>query len=184
MSYSEFAFHSSFIFNSRLTLRLNCPSAEVFVSLKQLLLLSLTLAAPKPGSEVQINAMLQIIRGYAVAEPERSFDLIEALADQANELINAAATLDGFVGSIRITRKGELMLPRGYAATVERFHYLGKQLAQLALVNFDLTKATADRFQRQEVRPLARLFIAQAVLSERLGSGVSSGEHLAFRTSF
>jgi hypothetical protein len=53
-----------------------------------------------------------------------------------------------------------------------QFSQFGKELGALALLNFERTKAAADKFQRQEARVMARLFIVQAVLSERLGSGV------------
>jgi hypothetical protein len=133
------------------------------------------LAAPKPRNEMQLNATMQIVRAYAVAEPARSFEMIEILVDQSNELIAAAATLNGFVGRGGAFKKGELVLPQGYAYGVERYQQHGKQLAALALFNFERTKAAADRFRRQEVRLMARLFIAQGVLAERLGPGLSSG---------
>lgn len=146
----------------------------------QLLSEARSLAATKPKNETQLMTLMQIARAYAVAEPARSFEMIETLVDQANELINAAATLDGFVGSGGAFKKGELVLPIGYASTTTRYQQYGKQLAALALVNFDRTKAAADRFQRREVRIIANLFIAQGVLSERLGSGTSLHEGRVF----
>jgi hypothetical protein len=131
------------------------------------------LVTMKPRNEMQLTALMQILRAYAVAEPARSLEMIEALIDEANQLISAAATLDGFVGRGRAFRKGELVLPAGYANASLRYQQYGKQLAALALANFERTKAAADRFQRPETRLLARLFIAQGVLSERIGSGVS-----------
>ena len=58
-----------------------------------------------------------------------------------------------------------------------QFRQFGKELAALALLNFERTKAAADKFQRNEARIMARLFIAQGVLSERLGSGVALYEN-------
>lgn len=135
-----------------------------------------SMTALKPRNALQLNAMMQIIRGYAITDPPRGFDLIETLVEQANDLIAAAATLDGFIGSTRKFQKGELMMTGGYNSVVERYQHLGKQLAQLALINFDRTKAAADRFQRLDMRLLARLLIVQAVLSEQLGSGISPNE--------
>lgn len=146
----------------------------------QLLNEARSLVAMKPKNETQLTTLLQIARAYAIAEPARSFEMIETLVDQANELINAAATLDGFVGSGGAFKKGELVLPMGYANASARYQQYGKQLAALALLNFDRTKAAADRFQRKEVRIIANLFIAQGVLSERLGSGTSLIEGRVF----
>lgn len=145
----------------------------------QLLEEARTLVEMKPRNETQLTALLQIVRAYSVAEPARCFELIETLIDRANELINAAATLDGFVGSGGAFKKGELVLPPGYAAASMRYQQYGQQLAALALINFDRTKAAADRFQRKETRIIARLLIAQGVLSERFGSGVSLYEGAA-----
>jgi hypothetical protein len=146
----------------------------------QLLTEARGLAAAKPKNETQLTTIMQIVRAYAVAEPARSFEMIETLVDEANELINAAATLDGFVGSGGAFRKGELVLPIGYANASARYQQYGKQLAALALVNFDRTKAAANRFQRKEVRIIASLFIAQGVLLERLGSGAPLNEGRVF----
>lgn len=128
----------------------------------------------KPKNDAQLTMLMQLVRAYAVAEPARAFELIETLIDQANELISAAAILDGFVGRAGAFKKGELVMPLNYSAATMPYQDYGKQLAALALINFDRTKAAANRFQRKEVQIVANLFIAQGVLSERLGSGVFS----------
>jgi hypothetical protein len=66
-----------------------------------------------------------------------------------------------------------MVLPPGYSNVSMRFRQFGKELGALALLNFERTKAAADKFQRNETRIMARLFIAQAVLAEQLGSGVA-----------
>jgi hypothetical protein len=127
----------------------------------------------KPKNDTQLYALLQVIRAYALVEPNRAFEMIESLVDQANELLSAASVLSGFLLPPGMFRKGELMLPPGYSQVSMQFRQFGKELAALALVNFERTKADADKFQRNETRIMARLFIAQGVLSEQLGSGVA-----------
>jgi hypothetical protein len=43
-----------------------------------------------------------------------------------------------------------------------------KALSELARVDFDRTRQTADRFNRDEARLMARLIIARSILSDRL----------------
>jgi hypothetical protein len=66
-----------------------------------------------------------------------------------------------------------MVLPPGYSNVSMRFRQFGKELAALALFNFERTKAAADKLNRNETRIMARLFIVQGILSEQLGSGVA-----------
>ncbi|HEX8706779.1 MAG TPA: hypothetical protein VF723_00835 [Pyrinomonadaceae bacterium] len=124
----------------------------------------------KPNNDQQLSTLLQLVRAYALLEPARSFEIIEPLVDRANELLAAAAVLEGFVGRRGAFRQGELVLPPGYSDISLRFQQYGKELGALALFNFERTKAAADKFQRSEARIMARLLIIQGVLAERLGS--------------
>jgi hypothetical protein len=127
----------------------------------------------KPKNDTQLYALLQVVRAYALVEPNRAFEMIESLVEQANDLLSAASVLSGFLLPPGMFRKGEFMLTPGYSQISMQFRQFGKELAALALVNFERTKADADKFQRNETRIMARLFIAQGVLSEQLGSGVA-----------
>lgn len=134
---------------------------------------TLPLISFKPKSDTQLYILLQVGRVYALVEPARAFEMIESLVDQANDLLSAASVLNGFFLPSGVFRKGEMVLPPGYSNITMRFRQFGKELAALALLNFERTKAAADKFQRNEARIIARLFIAQGVLSEQLGSDVS-----------
>jgi hypothetical protein len=127
----------------------------------------------KPKNDAQLNALLQFIRADALVEPSKAFEMIEAEVDQANELMAAASVLNGFLLPAGIFKKGEFVLSPGYSQVSMQFKQFGKELGALASLNFDRVKAAADRFQRNEIRIMARLFIAQGVLSEQLGSGVA-----------
>jgi hypothetical protein len=127
----------------------------------------------KPKTDTQLYSVLQMVRVYAITEPAHAYEMVESLVDQANELLSAASVLNGFFLPSGVFRKGEMVLPPGYSNVSMRFRQFGKELGALALLNFERTKAAADKFQRNETRIMARLFIAQAVLSEQLGSGVA-----------
>ncbi|HEX8889479.1 MAG TPA: hypothetical protein VF779_09895 [Pyrinomonadaceae bacterium] len=133
---------------------------------------ALPLVNLKPRNDNQLNTLLQVIRVYAIVEPAKAFEMIESLVDQANELLAAASMLNGFLTPAGTFRKGELVLQPGYFTVSQRFGDLGKQLGALAFLNFERTKAAADKFQRNETRIMARLFIVQSVLSEQLGASV------------
>lgn len=127
----------------------------------------------KPKSDGELHTLLQVGRVYALIEPFKAFEMIESLVDQANDLLSAASVLNGFFLPSGVFKKGEMVLPPGYSNVSLRFRQLGKEIAALALLNFERTKAAADKFQRNEARIMARLFIAQGVLSEQIGSGVA-----------
>jgi hypothetical protein len=127
----------------------------------------------KPKGDTELYTLLQVGRVYALVEPVKAFEMIESLINQANDLLAAASVLSGFMLPSGVFRKGEMVLPTGYANVSTRFRQLGKEIAALALLNFERTKAAADKFQRNEARIMARLFIAQGVLSQQLGSGIA-----------
>jgi hypothetical protein len=137
----------------------------------------------KPKSDAQLYLVLQMARVYALADPARAFEMIESLVDQANDLLSAASILSGFLLPSGAFRKGEMVLPPGYSNVSMRFRQFGKELAVLALLNFERTKTAADKFQRNEARLMARLFIVQGILSEQIGSEFSTSGGRAARGS-
>jgi hypothetical protein len=129
------------------------------------------LVGERPRNLEQLNAHLQLARGYALVEPARSFEIVEAVVDRANEMIAAADVLDGFLGGPEIFRSGELVMHSGLASFEGIFDQYGKELAELARADFERAAAAAARFQRTEVRTMARLLIAQGLLSDRRPEG-------------
>jgi hypothetical protein len=129
----------------------------------------------QPENQEQLNALLLIALAYTRIEPARAFDILEPVIDQANEMLAAAALLDKFgagrvagVMAGNIFKKGEMFLQPGFISLDQISNQYGKGVASLARADFDHTKALADRFQRNEARILARLFIAQSILSDHL----------------
>jgi hypothetical protein len=124
-----------------------------------------------PKNTRQVDTLLGIARVYAIVKPAKAFEILESLCDRANGLLSAASALNGFFIPPRTFRQDELVLPSAYSSINSRFRDFGKQLAALALIDFDRTKALANKLQRDEARIIAQLFITQSVLSEQLGSG-------------
>ena len=122
----------------------------------------------QPDNQKEIEALLEVARGYALVDPARTFELIDPLIDQANEMLTAAALLEKFGSGQGLFRKGEMVLQPRLAGGGGLYGQYVKALAELARADFERTKTAADRFGRDEVRIMARLLIAQSVLSDRL----------------
>jgi hypothetical protein len=97
--------------------------------------------------------------------------MIDPLIDQANDMLAAAALLEKFGAGQGMFRKGEFLLSPGLSNLGGMYARYVKALAELARVDFDRTRADADRFHREEVRLMARLVVAQSVLSDHLDAG-------------
>ena len=125
-------------------------------------------------SETQTNALLALVGAYALVEPAKAFVIIERTVDRANDEMTKLLLLDKFIHSGIVT-KGEIamqnsvMMPIDFAV----FKY-GKSVVALANADFDRTRAAADRFERVELRLMARLLLAQALL-RRDGQPMQNG---------
>jgi hypothetical protein len=104
------------------------------------------------------------VGAYALVEPAKAFGIIERTVDRANDERTKLLLLDKFI-STGMIKKGEIwmqhsgMIPIDFAV----FKY-GKGVAALANADFERTRAAADRFERNELRLMARLLLAQALL--------------------
>ncbi|MBV8860011.1 MAG: hypothetical protein JOZ02_23975 [Acidobacteria bacterium] len=120
----------------------------------------------QPDNEREVEALLEVARAYALVEPAKTFELIEPLIDQANEMMSAAALLEKFGAGGGTFRKGEMLLGPGMGELGATYARHVRALAELARVDFDRTRQTADRFNRDEARLMARLLIARSVLND------------------
>jgi hypothetical protein len=120
-----------------------------------------TLVSKRITSYKEFEDQLKVVDAFAPVDPKRSFELLELGIGQLNELLSAAAVLNGF--EIDIFKEGELSLKSDsdLVGMVSRF---GQELASLAKVDFDHARVTADRFQLPEPRMNAQLSIVQNIL--------------------
>ncbi len=126
----------------------------------------------------ELQTLIEIARTYAKVEPVRSFEVIEPVVDQFNTLIAAAAILDGFE-YWRYFRDGELMA-QATGVMLSLVFQCAKDGTELARADFDRAKSFADRFQRTEVRLMARLYVAQGVLSAKLAALAPTQQRTGF----
>ena len=115
-------------------------------------------------SETQSNALLTLLCAYAVVDPPKAFALAERTVDQANSQISLLMLVDKVIKSGAV-KKSEIVLEQGGIMSVDSivFRY-AKGVAALAKTDFNRTRALADRFERNELRVLARLLIVKGLM--------------------
>ncbi|HJU91649.1 MAG TPA: hypothetical protein VJ656_01845 [Pyrinomonadaceae bacterium] len=119
-------------------------------------------------SETQSNALLTLLCAYAVVDPPKAFALAERTIDQANSQISLLLLVDKVIKSGGV-KKSEIVLeypgimPLDYMV----FRY-GKGVAALAKADFNRTRALAERFERNELRVLARLLIVKGIVTAQV----------------
>jgi hypothetical protein len=123
-----------------------------------------SMVSGRAKNSTQLGAQLQVARAYARLDPARSLAILEPIIDQLNELIGAGALLGGFF-SEQFVKDDEIQLIPMNSFAGGFAGQFAPELKALASADFDRTKAAADRFQRNEVRLMARLLIAQSILA-------------------
>jgi hypothetical protein len=114
--------------------------------------------------EKQTNALLSLLCAYAIVDPSKAFALAERTVDRANSQISLLMLLDRVVNSGAV-RKSEIILEQAGIMSLDFLALkYGKGVAALANVDFNRTRALADRFDRNELRLMAQLMIARGVL--------------------
>ena len=115
------------------------------------------------NSQKQSNALLALLLAYALVDPGKAFGIIEPIIDRANDDVSKLLLLDK-IAKTGVTRNGEILLDQPQIPIdYSMFKYSAGVLA-LAKSDFARTRTLADRFQRNELRMLARLMLARAVL--------------------
>ena len=123
-----------------------------------------TLIKTDLNDERQTNSLLTLLCAYAVVDPPKGFALAERTVDRANRQISLLLLVDKVVKSGAI-RKNEILLEQPQLMTLDFlvFKY-GKGVAALVKADFNRTKALAERFDRNELRLMAQLFVLRGLL--------------------
>ena len=109
----------------------------------------------------QFEQQLKVADAFKELDPARSFEILEPGIMQLNELLSAAATLNGF--EVNVYQEGELPLEgrNGLSNMVNRY---GQALGGLAKTDVERAQTVANRFQLAESRIVARLAIVRNML--------------------
>lgn len=116
------------------------------------------------ASRTRSDALMVVMLACSLVDPSRAFALIEPVIDRANDNISMLLLLDKVIKSGAV-KNGEIIMQRPGLISLDYaiFKY-GPGVVALANADFNRTGAMADRFQRNELRLMARLMIAQALL--------------------
>lgn len=124
----------------------------------------LAIEAPETGE--QMNDLMEVVRGYAKVDPVIAFKLFEPTIGQFNELLDASAVLARFEPQYASFKKGELEMSinmQSWSLVIFRFI---PQMQALAKADLEKMNAAADRFSRDDVRIMVRLYIIQGFLRD------------------
>jgi hypothetical protein len=100
---------------------------------------------------------------YALIDPPQAFAMAEPIIDRANDNISKLLLLDKIVRTGAVKSGEIVMQDPGVPLDFALMKY-GRGVVALANADFTRTKALADRFQRNELKIMARLIIAQSIL--------------------
>lgn len=118
--------------------------------------------SPQAEDESEMAVLLEIAQAYSPYDSKRSFEMVEPLVEQFNDLCAAARTLEGF-GFYHFDHDELDMHGEGSLTVIA--DQMSGVLGSLALVNFDRAKATADKLRLPEVRLHVYLQIAEQTIT-------------------
>ena len=119
------------------------------------------LLASTPQSAAQLRAQLRLAQAYSRLDRDEAFAILQPLIVKLNELLAAAAVLDGI--DFRYLKDGEWEMPgaNNLGAIV---NILDQTLANLGRADFDRARKLADQLERPEVRTMIEIDLAQVTL--------------------
>ena len=119
------------------------------------------LETEKPAKN-RILSELALALLYCVEKSDRGLAMMESLLPRLNELIDAAAKLDGF--DVHYMRDGEWNMSAD-GNLGELLTFLAQNAAYYAWCDFDRAVKVAAQFDRSEIRMMAQVKLAQSILA-------------------
>ena len=133
-----------------------------------------------PQDEDAINDYLKVASGFAYVEPTVAFTMLDNFANQASEIVTAAALLAKYDKRNTGFKNGEMVLTRGLPRVGGSIFRYGKELNLLAAADIDRLRNMADKFQRDDARLLLKLYIVQAFFGKKIGLEAGRGVTSSF----
>lgn len=113
--------------------------------------------------ETKSNALLALMLAYALIEPSRAFVIAERTIDRTNDDVAKLLLVDKLLKTGFLKRGEIIMNHSGLNLDAGVLKYR-KGVVALARADFSRTRAAAERFERHELRIMAKLMLAQAIL--------------------
>jgi hypothetical protein len=137
-----------------------------------------SLINPQPKNYREYTETWIVITGYAGVDTEKAFPMLENTIFRLNETISAAIKVAEFIDTSNdIIEDGEVQVGSfGGEITRGLLRSLGTidmTIQNLAKADFVRAKALTNKFERQEIRILAKMIVLRGILGE---SHPSNGE--------
>ena len=130
------------------------------------------LVNPQPKNYQDFLLSWMLASGYAEANPDKAFPLLESTIMRANETISAFIKVAEFIdvndefiedGEVQVGMFGGSMI-RGIT---QELGMAGSTIKSLTKADFTKTKNLTNTFDRSEIRVLAKMMVLRAVLDKR-----------------
>ena len=115
------------------------------------------------NSDTQSRAFMAVLMAYALIDPPQAFAMAEPIIERANENISKLLFLDKIVHNGAVKNGEIVMQDPGVPLDFALIKY-GPGVVALANADFNRTRSLGDRFQRNELKIMARLIIAQSIV--------------------
>jgi hypothetical protein len=125
------------------------------------------LANEYPEDEDELNDLMEIVKGYAIINPDEAFRIFDPIVDQINDFVQASAILSKYNKRNQNFKKGELLMKvNGYSWDgLMLFRYIN-QIQMLGKADLNKMSLFANKFVRNDARTIVKLFVAQGFLKE------------------
>jgi hypothetical protein len=125
------------------------------------------LANAYPEDEDELNDLMEIVKGYAIINPDEAFRIFDPIVDQINDFVQASAILSKYNKRNRNFKKGELIMKlNGYSFEgLMLFRYIN-QIQMLGKADLNKMNLFANKFARNDARTIVKLFVAQGFLRD------------------
>jgi hypothetical protein len=127
------------------------------------------LVNPDPRNYQDFMLSWMLASGYAAADPDKAFPFLEDIIGRANETLSAFIRVGEFIdisgemiheGEVQVGAFGGSMV-RGITGSLGM---ADATVLHLAKADFEKTRSLTNRFDRPEVRTLAKMLVIRAVL--------------------
>jgi len=113
-----------------------------------------------------MSDLMEVIRGYTKIDAEAAFKLFEPMIGRMNELLDASAVIARYEPNQASFKKGELEMSIARQSwSLAIFRYI-PEVQALAKADIERMNLMADKFTRDDVRTLIRLYSIQGFLKD------------------
>jgi hypothetical protein len=125
-----------------------------------------TLTSEYGETSEEINDLMEVVKGYAVVDPDIAFRMFEPMVDQINDYVQASSVLARFDPQGQSFKKGELVMKvKSQYWDMPLFRYI-PQMQALGKADLERMSAMSDKFARPDSRAIVKLYVLQGFLKD------------------